>query len=122
MRKPGTALLLAGVALLGITGCATRESFETEMMVAELQVQVAELQTQLEYMYMEMSRISAELNDNVGDLERALEDIHLRVLDLQGPLEPELARREVEAAVAIANQRMAAVRSTTIELTRSLAF
>ena len=113
---------LTWVALILLSGCATRESVESEIVITELQAQVAELEAQLDYAYTEMSRISNELTENVGHLERAIADIDRRVLDLQMPVEPEVARREVEAAVAVTNQRMAAVRSTTDELTQSLAF
>ena len=122
MQKLRRPLYLLGLGLLGAAACAPRDSVEAEIMMSELEDQVLALQAQLDYAYAEMLRISGELTENVGHLEGAIADVDRRVLDLQGPAEPELARREVEAAVGVANQRLAAVRATAAELARSLAY
>jgi len=103
--------LVIGASLLA--GCETSESVETEIMISEMQAQIAELEAQLDFAYTEMSQLSSELTTRVANMEMALDDVNRRVLDLQAGIDQAQAIREVEAAVAIARQRMEAVRITT---------
>ena len=104
---------LMTVLILG--GCDRSQTVETEMRIAELENYSMELEAQLEYVYTEVSRLSRSLSSEVTNVERALSDVHLRVLDL--PLgELVVTMREVEAAVAVANQRVLELKGTTNDL------
>jgi hypothetical protein len=110
------ALLLA-VGLTVVAGCSPRNTLETEMRIAELEDYAMQLETQLNFVYTEVSRISQSLSTEVTNVEAALTDVHLRVADL--PLgDLAITMREVEAAVAVANQRVAALRVSANNLSQ----
>lgn len=113
-RARPEAIALA-VVLVVTGGCDSGQSLETEMMILQLQAHAAELETELEYVYTEVGRISRALNESVENTETAMEDVHRRVLDLPSA-DLEITMREVEAAVAVANQRVTAVRTAANNL------
>lgn len=87
------------------------------MRIAELEDYAMQLETQLNFVYTEVSRISQSLSTEVTNVEAALTDVHLRVADL--PLgDLAITMREVEAAVAVANQRVAALRVSANNLSQ----
>lgn len=105
-------VLLAASALVG---CDRQQTLETEMRLAELENYAMELEAQLEYVYTEISQLSRDISSEVTNVERALSDVHLRVLDLPSG-ELIVTMREVEAAVAVANQRVMELRRTANDL------
>jgi hypothetical protein len=115
MRKSRPIPLPLLIAVLFVSGCESPQTIETEMRLAELENYALELETQLEYVYNEISQLSRSLSSDVTNVERALSDVHLRVLDLPSG-ELIITMREVEAAVAVANQRVAELRRTTNDL------
>jgi hypothetical protein len=114
-------ILLAVALPWLVAGCDQRQTLETEMRIAELEDYALQMEGQLDFMYVELSRISRSLSAEVSDLESALSDIHLRVADLPSG-ELVVTMREVEAAVAIANQRSAALRVTANNLSQMVEY
>ncbi len=115
MGKTRIHLLPMLVAVLCAGGCERPQTIETEMRLAELENYAMELEAQLEYAYTEVSRLSRNLSTDVSNLESAVSDVHLRVLDLPSG-ELIITMREVEAAVAVANQRVMELRRTANDL------
>ncbi len=121
MGKSRNHFLPALFGLILVGGCERPQTIETEMRLAELENYAMELESQLEYVYTEMSQLSRSLSADVSNLERALSDVHLRVLDLPSG-ELIVTMREVEAAVAVANQRLIEVRRSANDLARMVEF
>lgn len=121
MGKTRLRLLAALIVALIVSGCEQPQTIETEMRLAELESYAMELEAQLEYVYTEVSRVSRSLSSEVANVERALSDVHLRVLDLPSG-ELVMTMREVEAAVAVANQRVAELRRTANDLSGMVDF
>lgn len=108
-------LIPALIAVLAVGGCDRSQTIETEMRLAELENYAMELEAQLEYVFTEVSQLSRSLSSEVTNVERALSDVHLRVLDLPSG-ELIVTMREVEAAVSVANQRVMELRRTANDL------
>lgn len=122
-RTTSTPRMIVGTLVLttlSMLGCQPNPTFEMEMMILELQTTVAQLETEYGALLVETGRVSRALQNGVGNLEASMNDLHLRVLDLSAGTDPTQAIREVEAAVAIANQRVAEVR-TSVESLAGLA-
>lgn len=122
-RTTSTPRMIVGTLVLttlSMLGCQPNPTFEMEMMILELQTTVAQLETEYGALLVETGRVSRALQNGVGNLEASMNDLHLRVLDLSAGTDLTQAIREVEAAVAIANQRVAEVR-TSVESLAGLA-
>jgi outer membrane murein-binding lipoprotein Lpp len=111
--------LLAVLAFGLVIGCESSQSVETELYIAELQSQVQELQGQLDYFYTEVAQLSGAVSTSVQNMEAALDDLNRRVLDLPAG-DPQLTIREVEAAMAVANQRLVDLRTAANNLATSV--
>jgi outer membrane murein-binding lipoprotein Lpp len=107
------------LALALATGCESRQSVETEIYIYELQAQVSELETQLDYFHNEVVQLSREVSARVQNMALALEDVNRRVFDLPTG-DPQLTIREVEAAMSVANQRLAELRTAANNLATSV--
>ncbi len=122
MNAPRIRLLLVATTMSCLAaGCNQRQTLETEMRISELEDYALQLEGQLDYMYVELSQISRSLTAEVAEMESALSDVHLRVADLPSG-ELVVTMREVEAAVAVANQRSAALRVTASNLSQMVEY
>lgn len=121
---PRAPLRIAGaVALLsfGLAGCERpQDTIDKDLYIAELEAQVTQLNGDLNSAYQEVLRLSNNLTTQVTNLEAALTDLNLRVLDLPGAVDQNAAIREVEARMAVAMQRLTEVRGTTTTLAEYL--
>lgn len=99
-----------------LAGCETRETVDTEIYIAELETEVSQLEGELNAAYLEVSRLSGLLTSQVTGLEGSVNDLNLRVLDLPAAADPAMAVREVEAAVAVIQQRVADLKGTSSTL------
>lgn len=94
---------------------------EIEIRLAELEAQVGELEGQLNNAQSQLHQLATILTANVQALEAAMGDIERRALDL--PVgDPQFTIPEVEAAIAIAKQRLVAVQGTTREIADYVAY
>ncbi len=112
-------LLLTLPAMTLFAGCDSRQSVETEIYIYELQAQVGELEGQLDFFYNDVVQLSRSVSTGVRNMELALEDVNRRVFDLPTG-DPQLTIREVEAAMSVANQRLAELRTAANNLASSV--
>lgn len=115
--------VIGAVALLGLTlaGCERpQDTIDKDLYIAELEAQVTQLNSDLNGAYQEVLRLSNNLTGQVTNLETALTDLNLRVMDLPGAVDQNAAIREVEARMAVAMQRLAELRGTSATLAEYL--
>ncbi|MDR0787944.1 MAG: hypothetical protein LBG44_08780 [Gemmatimonadota bacterium] len=117
MKKIRLFTSIAVALIPAITACSQRQTLESEMRISELEEYSMQLELELNNVYAQLTGISRNLSAEVGNMEAALSDVHLKVADL--PLgELIVTMREVEATVAVANQRAAALRVTANNLSQ----
>jgi hypothetical protein len=115
-------ILMILVALPTFVGCQNRQaSVDTEVRITELETQVSDLEAQLQSAWDETSRLSAGISSGLGGLELAISEVDRKILDLRGG-DPQFTVPEVEAAVFVAKQRLAAVKASAGELAQFLEY